>query len=177
MSILEAYLIPHAIGDATSGVSIATYLNDLASPVSGSPSHVIITPNHQTNNVTIMNDIITLPNGARYDVNQTYTGAYTLAPFTWPLEFVITKSTKLASVSENTLGGYLGTIIQSISDLAYRRCWVICLRPDGINYVHILARMKSFSTTMNPGAGHKHATGSITFDPIDIEWQSGWPTP
>jgi hypothetical protein len=174
MSLFEAYLIPHAIADATAGVAVATYLNDLESPVSGSPYHVVITPNHTTNNVSVTNGVITLPNAARYDVNQTYSRPYFLAPFTWPLEFVGT--IHLSGVDEDYAGSVLGNKIQGISDLAYRRCWVICLRPSGINYVHIRARIKSFSTNFNISR-HRYATGSITFDPIDTEWQSGWPSP
>lgn len=176
MAIFEAYLIPHAIGDATAGVSIITYLNDLHAPVGGTPSHVVITPNHKTVNVTPANSIITLPNAARYDVNQTYDNPYYLAPFTWPLEFVATDTEIQAGTSEDTMGGYLGTKIQGISALGDARCWVICYRPNRLSYVHIRARMKSFSTTFAT-SDNRYATGLITFDPIDTTWQSGWPSP
>lgn len=181
MTILESYLIPHAIGQASysggvlSAVSIAAYFNDLSTT---SATHAIVTPNQQTNNISPVNSIITLPNGGRYDVNQTYASAYTLAPFTWPLQFVATGTTKSAGLSEDTIGGYLAAIVQLISSISAGRCVVICERAYGSStYAYVIARISAFSTTANTGSSHKYATGSITFDPISTEWLTGWPTP
>jgi hypothetical protein len=181
MSVLEAYLTPHAIGTATysggvlSSVGIAVYLNDLSTT---SASHAIITPNQQTDNINPVNSIITLPNGGRYDVNQSYQNAYNLAPFTWPLQFAATKAIKSAGLSEDTIGGYLAATVQLISSLATGRCVVICERAYGsAAYAYVIARISAFSTTAKTGSKHQYATGSITFDPISTEWQTGWPTP
>ena len=175
---IEVYLIPHAIAGAVSGVSVAFYLNDLTTT---SASHAIITPEHTAVSSRSTTSILTLPNGARYDVNQTYETQAVLEPFTWPLEFVVTKATKALKLSEQQLGNYLGGFATSLEGIINQRAYAICLRPAGMGgpnqYAHILTRMTAYTFNRIPGMLNKRATGSVTFDPIDTEWQAGWPSP
>lgn len=179
MSGIEAYLIPHAIADATAGVSVIFYLNDLTTT---SANHAVITPNVQLTGSQATTSIITLSNGARYDVNQTYTAPTILAPFTWQFDVVATKAAKLANLTEEQMGNYLGGIYGvGLEGVSNARVYAICLRPAGAGgpntYAHVLARISNYTFTVIAGMQHRKATGSVTFDPIDTEWQAGWPSP